>query len=204
MTRWNHVIAGAAAAGLSAQLAAAQTVPQAAPTNAASTPNTARPSSDYMIGPDDVLTISFWRDKEMSSDVTVRPDGKITLPLVNDVDAAGLSPDQLRGVLIAGAKKYVEDPNPTVIVKQINSKKVFITGSIEKPGSYPITSPTTVLQLLAMAGGLKEYARSKDIVIMRIENGRPTGYKFNFKEVADRRNMKSNIELKPGDTVVVP
>ena len=204
MTQWTRAIAGAAAACLSAQLVAAQTAPQAAPTNAASTPNTVRLSNDYKIGPDDVLTISFWRDKEMSSDVTVRPDGKITLPLVNDVDAAGLSPDQLRETLVAEAKKYVEDPNPTVIVKQINSKKVFITGSIEKPGSYPITAPTTVLQLLAMAGGLKEYAHSKDIVIMRTENGRPTGYKFNFKQVADRRNMKSNIELRPGDTVVVP
>ena len=161
-------------------------------------------ASDYRIGPDDVLTISFWRDKDLSSDVTVRPDGKITLPLVNDITAAGLSPDQLREALVNEAKKYVEDPNPTVIVKQINSKKVFITGSVEKPGSYPLTAPATVLQLLAMAGGLKEYAHSKDIVIMRVESGRPVGYKFNFKEVADRRNMKSNIELRAGDTVVVP
>jgi len=176
-----------------------------APCAAASAEDAYNPkANDYKIGPDDVLTISFWRDKDISADVTVRPDGKITLPLVNDVQAAGLSPDELREALIEEAKKYVDDPNPTVIVKTINSKKVFITGQIEKPGSYNITSPTTVLQLIAMAGGLKEYAHSKDIVIMRVESGRPVGYTFNFKEVAERRNMKSNIELKPGDTVVVP
>jgi polysaccharide export outer membrane protein len=181
-------------------VAAALLVPSAAFAEDAYNPKV----NDYKIGPDDVLTISFWRDKDISADVTVRPDGKITLPLVNDVQAAGLSPDELRETLIEEAKKYVDDPNPTVIVKTINSKKVFITGQIEKPGSYNITAPTTVLQLIAMAGGLKEYAHSKDIVIMRVESGRPVGYKFNFKEVADRRNMKSNIELRPGDTVVVP
>ena len=105
-------------------------------------------------------------------------------------------------MLVEGAKKWVEDPNPTVIVKQINSKKVFITGSIEKPGSYPITSPTTVLQLLAMAGGLKEYAHSKDIVIMRVENGRPTGYKFNFKEVAERRNSYPSASVARATAVL--
>ena len=201
------IAAGAILCATAARPAAAQAIStaQAAPTNAAVVPDTARPGAhDYLIGADDVLTISFWREKDLSADVTVRPDGKITLPLVNDIDAAGLSTDQLRARLAVEAKKYLDEPNPTVVVKQINSKKVFITGLIEKPGSYSLTSPMTVLQLIAMAGGLKEYANGKDIVIMRTIAGRPTGFSFNFKEVAARRNLKSNIELQPGDTVVVP
>lgn len=159
---------------------------------------------DYLIGAEDVLSIIFWRDKELSTDVAVRPDGKITLPLLNEVRAAGLTPAQLKDILVEESKKYIEDPNVTVIVKQINSRKVFITGEIGKPGPYPLMAPTTVMQLIVVAGGLRDYAHSEKISIMRTENGKPVSYRFNFKEFVKNKNLKQNIELKPGDTVIVP
>jgi len=160
--------------------------------------------SDYRIGPDDVLTITFWREQDLSGDVVVRPDGKISLPLLNDVQAAGLTPIELRNVLMEGARRYVEDPNATVVVKQINSRRVFVTGAINKPGPYTLTVPTTVLQLIALAGGLLEYADKKNIVIVRTEEGRQLTLRFNYKDVVNRKNLGQNIELEPGDTVIVP
>jgi polysaccharide biosynthesis/export protein len=159
---------------------------------------------EYLIGSEDVLSIIFWRDKEMSSEVSVRPDGMISLPLLNDVHAAGLTPQQLQERIVEESKKFVEDPSVTVVVKAINSRKVFITGEIGKPGPYPLTGPTTVLQLIAVAGGLRDYARGDKIAIMRVENGKPVSYRFNFKEVMKKKNLKQNIELKPGDTIIVP
>lgn len=160
--------------------------------------------SGYVIGADDVLSIVFWREKDMSSEVTVRPDGRVTLPLLNDIVAAGLTPEQLRDNVAAAAKKFVEDPNPTVIVKEINSRRVFITGQVEKSGPYPLNSTTTLLQLIAMAGGLREFAQGKNITLLRHENGRQVVYSFNYRDVLNRKNLDQNIELKPGDTVVVP
>jgi len=159
---------------------------------------------DYLIGPDDILAIVFWREKDMSGEVTVRPDGRIALPLINDVQAAGLTPDQLRVALNAAAAKYVEDPAVTVLVKQINSRRVFITGQVAKPGAYPLTTPITVVQLITIAGGVLEYADTKNISVMRTENGKTTSFRFNFKDVMQRKNLRQNIELKPGDTIVVP
>ena len=158
----------------------------------------------YVIGPEDVLNIVFWRDKDMSSEVTVRPDGRITLPLLNEIQVSGKTPDQLRDALMTAAAKYVEDPNVSVVVKTINSRKVFITGQVGKPGAYSLSAPTTVMQLIALAGGLHEYADAKNIIVIRTENGKPTAYPFNYKDVLKRKNLKQNIELKPGDTVVVP
>ena len=158
----------------------------------------------YVIGPEDVLTILFWRDKDMSGDVVVRPDGKISTPLLNDVQAAGLSPDELRVRINEEASRYIEDPNATVVVKQINSRKVFITGEVEKPGAYVLTGPMTVLQLIANAGGFKEYAKRGDVVIMRTESGRQIQLKFDYRAVVAGRKLQQNVELKPGDTVVVP
>jgi len=160
--------------------------------------------SDYVIGPDDILDVIFWRDKDMSALVSVRPDGRVTLPLLNDMQAAGLTPEQLRTSVMTAATKFVEDPNVTVVVKAINSRKVFVTGMVAKPGPYPLMGPTTVMQALSVAGGIQEFADSKNILIMRTENGRPVAYRFNYKEVLKRKNLKQNIELKPGDTVVVP
>jgi polysaccharide export outer membrane protein len=158
----------------------------------------------YVIGAEDVLSIVFWRDKDMSADVVVRPDGKISLPLLNDVDAAGLTPDQLRSQLVKAASKFVEDPNATVVVKEIHSRKVFITGNVAKAGTYPLMGDMNVLQLIALAGGLAEYADSKNIMIMRNEGGRQESFKFNYKDVTKQKHVEQNIVLKPGDTVIVP
>jgi polysaccharide biosynthesis/export protein len=159
---------------------------------------------NYVIGPDDVLSIVFWKDKDMSADAKVRPDGRIALPLINEVVAAGLTPDELQKRLTEESKKYMEDASITVVIKEINSLKVYITGEVAKPGVYPLTSNTTVMQLLSLAGGLKEYANSKSITIMRNQGGKQVSLKFNYREVASGKNLKQNIELKPGDTVVVP
>lgn len=159
---------------------------------------------DYVIGPEDVLAIQFWRNPEMSGDVVVRPDGVVTLPLLNDVPAAGLTPEQLRDTLTKAATKYLTEPNVTVGVKAINSRKVHITGMVGKPGPYPLSAPTTVLQLIAMAGGLQEFADSKKIIVVRTENGKQVAHKFNYRDVREGKNLQQNILLKPGDTVIVP
>ncbi len=158
----------------------------------------------YVIGANDVLSIVFWRDKEMSADVTVRPDGKISLPLLRDVDAAGLTPEELRRRLVDAASKYVAEPNAAVIVREIHSRNVFITGNVAKPSAYPLNGTVNVLQLIATAGGLLEYADAKNIRIIRTENGAQHYLRFNYKEVVQGRNTEQNIVLKPGDTIVVP
>jgi polysaccharide biosynthesis/export protein len=160
---------------------------------------------DYVIGPDDLLTIVFWRDKDMSSDVAVRPDGQITLPLLNDVTAAGLTPEQLREKLMIASAKYVTEPNVTVVVKAINSRKVSVMGMVGKTGPYPLTGPTTVMQMLAMAGGVHEFADTKKIKILRKDaKGVEVALSFNYKDVIQGKNLKQNIELKPGDIIIVP
>ena len=138
----------------------------------------------------------YWREKELSGEVTVRPDGKISLPLLNDVTAAGLTPSQLRDRLTESSRKFVEDPNVTVVVRQMNSRKVFITGEVVKPGFYPLTGPATVLQLIAIAGGLKEYANAENISILRMEEGKSLSFRFNYRDVAARRNLAQNIQLR--------
>jgi len=195
-----------AAVAVSAQAPSNQQANNARPAAGAEpvVPGAVVPPAGYVIGADDVLAVLFWREKDLSADVAVRPDGKITLPLLNDVEAAGLTPEQLRDRLSKAASQYVEDPNVTVVVKAINSRKVFITGNIAKPGPYPLSGPTTVLQLLAMAGGVHEFAKIDRILIMRTENGKPVAHKFNYKDVAEGKKLSQNIELQPGDTVVVP
>jgi polysaccharide biosynthesis/export protein len=160
--------------------------------------------ADYVIGPEDVLGVVFWRDQDLTGDVTVRPDGMVTLPLLGDVSAAGLTPDALREHVQKTASKYVQDPSVTVVVRQINSRKVFITGEVRTPGAYPLVAPRTVMQLIALAGGLNEYADAKGITVMRSENGRTQSFKFNYKDVAQGKKLEQNILLKPGDTVIVP
>ena len=160
--------------------------------------------AEYRIGSDDALSIFVWRNPDLSTGVPVRPDGRIALPLINEVQAAGLTPEQLHQKLTEESKKYMEDANITVVVREINSRRVFITGEVNKPGPYPLTSATSVLQLISLAGGLRDYANSKKIVIMRTENGRKISLPFNYKDVSAGKKLEQNIELKPGDTVVVP
>lgn len=178
-------------------------VPPAPTPSVAAVPRVA-PPDDYVIGTDDELSILFWRDKEMSSDVVVRPDGKITLPLINDIQAAGLTPEQLRERLNTEATRFLENPSASVFVKVINSRKVFITGEVQKPGPYSLTAPMTVLQLIAIAGGLREYARRSDIIVMRVEDGKQVSFPFDYEAISKRNKLDQNILLKPGDTVLVP
>jgi polysaccharide biosynthesis/export protein len=158
----------------------------------------------YTIGPDDVLTIVFWREKDMSAEVTVRPDGRVSLPLINDVVAAGRTPEQLRLAVTEAAAKFIADPTVTIVVKAIHSRKVFITGQVSKPSEYALGGPTTVLQLIAMAGGVLEYADSENITVLSTADGKPTSFRFNYKEVMNRKNLQQNVLLKPGDTIIVP
>jgi polysaccharide biosynthesis/export protein len=195
---------------LTASLATAgQQPPNAAiappPANGAAGAVTAPLPASYVIGSEDVLSVVFWHDKDMSADaVTVRPDGKISLPLLNDVHAAGYTPDQLRAILVQAASKFVEEPNATVLVKEIHSRKVFITGNVSKPGIYPLSGEMNVLQLIAQAGGLLEYADAEKIVVIRSDNGPAKYLTFNYKDVLKRKNIQQNVLLKPGDTIVVP
>jgi polysaccharide biosynthesis/export protein len=159
--------------------------------------------ADYVIGAEDQLGIVFWRDADMSADVTVRPDGVITLPLIGDLRVIGLAPDALRLQIQNEAAKYVNDANVTVIVKQVNSRKVFITGQVTRPGEYPLTASRNVMQIIALAGGLTEYADAKSIKIMRGQ-AQTTVFNFNYREVERGKNLSQNIQLKPGDTLIVP
>ena len=203
---WHRLVSVVALTAASAVCASAAGQNAAArPASAVAPAAAAAPSADeYVIGPDDVLSISFWREKDLSADVTVRPDGKVTVPLLNDVMASGRTPEQLRDAIQQMARAYLEDPTPTVVVKEIKSRRVFITGQVEKPGPYPLNDRLTVLQLIAVAGGLKEFADGKSITVMRTVNGRVVALPFNYRDVVRRKHLDQNVELRPGDTVVVP
>jgi polysaccharide biosynthesis/export protein len=190
-------------ASLAAQRPAQSSAPSA---SAATAPGSSAADlpRDYVIGSDDVLEVKFWKDANLSREVVVRPDGKIALELLSELQAAGLTPQELQSAILKEAEKKMVEPNVTVIVKQINSRRVFITGMVEKPGVYPITSSMTVLQLISIAGGLKEFAKKKDIVVMRQDKGAPLAYPFNYDDILKGRRLAQNILLKPGDTVVVP
>jgi polysaccharide biosynthesis/export protein len=176
--------------------------PQAPPPG--STPGAQQLPSDYVIGPDDVLSVFFWREKDLTGDVAVRPDGKVTLPLLNEIQAAGLRPDELRVAITEAAKKYFEDPTVTISVKTINSRKVFVSGQVGKTGVYPLMGPMTVSQMLTLAGGPLEYADTKNIGIVRRENGKPVRVRFNYEDWVKGKNLTQDIELKPGDQIIVP
>lgn len=158
----------------------------------------------FTIGPEDVLGILVWKDKEVSGDVTVRPDGMITLPLIRDIKAAGLTPSQLADRIQVAVREFIIDASVTVVVRQMNSRKVFITGEVKRPGPYPLASTMTVMQLIAVAGGLTEWAEAKSISVIRVEGGETRTFAFDYKNVASGRKPEQNITLKSGDTVVVP
>jgi polysaccharide export outer membrane protein len=164
----------------------------------------AKDDAEFVIGPEDILTILFWREKEMSGDVTVRPDGVITLPLINEVRAAGWTPTALAGELQKIGARYLTDPVVTVMVKQINSRQVYITGEVNSPGAYPLTGPRTVMQLLSLAGGVLEFAKTNEITVLRQEGQQTRAFRFNYENVSRGQSLEQNLELRPGDTVVVP
>lgn len=155
----------------------------------------------YKIGAEDVLRILVWREAELSSVVVVRPDGRITLPLLDEITAVGLTPTQLQAkVTEMLAKSLLQNPRVTVSVLEVRSKKYYITGQIGRPGPVPLVVPTTVLQAISSAGGFREFAKEKKIVIMRGDQR----LKFNYKEVIQGKNMEQNILLQDGDHIIVP
>jgi polysaccharide export outer membrane protein len=158
----------------------------------------------FTIGAEDVLGVIVWREQEVTGDVTVRPDGMITLPLIRDVKAAGLTPTQLADRIQDALREFITDASVTVVVRQMNSRKVFITGEVARPGAYALTSSMTVMQLIAVAGGLTEFAEAKSISVMRVEGGQTRTFPFDYKNVASGKKPGQNIALKIGDTVVVP
>ena len=162
------------------------------------------PADEYIIGEQDVLAITVWKERELSGTVVVRPDGKITLPLVDDISVVGLTTAQLRALLIERLKPFVAVPQVTVAVSQINSRKVYLIGEVAKTGMFAINSSTTVLQLLAEAGGMSNFAKRKDIYVLRNQQGKQVKYRFNYDEVVRGKSNQQNILLEPGDTVVVP
>jgi polysaccharide biosynthesis/export protein len=158
----------------------------------------------YIIGPEDVIDINVWKEPDMTRLVPVRPDGKISLPLINDVQAAGSTPQQLAAAVTEKLRKFLTEPQVTVIVTQINSQRVFVVGEVLRAGAFPLIPGMTVLQALASAGGFTTFADMKKIHVMRLVDGKHVELPFNYREVLKGDNPDQNIKLLPGDTVVVP
>jgi polysaccharide export outer membrane protein len=160
--------------------------------------------SEYRIGAQDLVRIDVWKEPDISRTIPVRPDGKISLPLLNDVQAAGLTAMQLAGSLREGFSKYLTNPQVTVTVTEINSRRVYLTGEVNHPGALPLLPNMTVLQALSSAGGFTQFAKLKSIYIMRTESGKQVKHPFNYKEVVKGNLAEQNIPLQPGDVIVIP
>lgn len=160
-------------------------------------------ATGYVIGPDDVLVVNVWKEPDLSRSVVVRPDGKITLPLLKDMDASGSTPEQLQSRIEKGLADYVSKPSVTVIVQEAKSHKFNILGAVQKPGTYILTGPMTVLDAIALAGGLREWAKAKSIYILRVApDGSRKRIPFDYKKVVKGENEDAVLEIR--DTIVVP
>lgn len=159
--------------------------------------------SDYVIGADDTLHISVWKEPDLSETLPVRPDGKISMPLLNDLPAAGLTPLQLKDSITEKLKKYISDPRVTVVVTAMNSRRVFVTGEVLHSGPMPLLPHMTMLQALSQAG-FTQFANLKGIYLLRTDNGKQEKVPFNYKDVVKGNHPEQNIVLRPGDTLVVP
>ena len=202
------------AAGVCAQGSATAT-PQASSESAAKNAGNAVAASqsgalvsiddpNYTIGAEDELSINVWKEAELTRIVPVRPDGKISLPLINDVQAAGLTPMQLRKDLQGRLKKFIAEPQVTVVVTKMNSRRVFVLGEVARAGAYPLIPNMTALQALSSAGGFTQFANVKKIRILRTENGVQNILFFNYKDVVQGKHPETNVVLRAGDTIVVP
>jgi|SRR5579859_1238659 len=188
-----------------AQTAANLSGPSA--TSAAAIPNHGPSSaiSDYVIGRDDVLSISVWKEPDISRQVPVRPDGKISLPLAGEVQASGLTPKEVQDEISQRLKAYITDPNVTVIVTDVRSQKFNVVGQVQHPGSFPIAGPMTVLDALALGGGFTEFAKTSKIYVLRSNGGNSAArMPFNYKQIVKGSKKAHNFDLKAGDTIVVP
>lgn len=162
---------------------------------------------DYRIGPEDVLDITVWKSEELTRSVPVRPDGKITVPLLNDIQASNMTPMQLRDTLAKGYAEYLQPPQEhpvSVSVKEIHSVKVSVVGHVKTPGRYELKDRTTVLEALAMAGGLDEYAKKDRLVVFRRAGSSWSKLPFNYAKVVTEWDEQQNFALQPGDIIVVP
>ena len=157
--------------------------------------------SGYTIGPGDVLRIVVWKEPDLTFDATVRIDGMITAPLVGDLQAAGRPPSQVAESLTKGLERFIQTPRVTVVVSQANSARFYVVGQVIRPGEFPLSSHTTFLQGLALAGGFKEFAKTESVVIIRQDQ---TVLAVNYKRIADGKDVSQNVALAPGDTIVVP
>jgi len=181
---------------------AAQTASTAAPdANAGATAGVGGPS--YVIGPEDVLHIAVWKENDLTATLPVRPDGMISLPLLNDVQASGMTPMQLAASLTDKLKKYIADPRVTVVVTQINSKRIYLVGEVTKTGSMAMLPNMTVLQALSSAG-LTTFANTKKIYVLRMVNGRQEKLPVDYRKLVKGEEIDKNYVLQPGDTIVVP
>jgi len=154
----------------------------------------------YIIGAEDVISIRVWHEPENSGQFVVRPDGKVSVPLIGEIQAAGLTPEKLSANIAEGLQKIMVHPEVTVGVERVNSKKYYIQGEVNRPGSYPLVIDTTVLEALVNAGGFREFANTKKITILRGSQR----LKFNYKEVTKGKKMEQNILVKPSDQIIVP
>ena len=176
--------------------------PAAAPAARAASAVIPAEDRDYKLGPEDVLDISVWKNQELSRTVPVRPDGKVSLPLVNDIQAAGLTPSRLRDELTRRLSEYVPSPEVAVIVREVHSAKVSVVGAVRSPGRYEVKSPATVLELIALAQGFTDFASRDRIVVLR-QNGTPARITFNYRKITDGADQ-DNFFVQGGDIIVVP
>jgi polysaccharide export outer membrane protein len=156
------------------------------------------------VGESDVLHVTVWKEPDVSQTVIVRTDGNISLPLINEVRVAGMTPSQIQNVIAERLKGFLTNPQVTVTVTDIRSKRAFITGEVIRPGGYSLNAETSVLQLIAQAGGFTPFAKRDSIVVLRVADGKAVKLKFKYKDVVQGKNTEQNIALHPGDTVVVP
>jgi len=177
-----------------------------ATSTAAATPSASKPHDDsFVIGNDDVLAINVWKEPDISRSIPVRSDGKISLPLVGEVQAAGQTPLKLETEIAGKLKNYISEPEVTVMVQQINSQKFNVLGQVAHPGSYVITNSPTILDAIALAGGFRDFAKQKSIYVLRVNaDGTQSRIPFNYKEVVKGVNPAQNVKLQPRDTVIVP
>jgi polysaccharide export outer membrane protein len=160
--------------------------------------------NSFVIGNDDVLAINVWKEPDISRSIPVRSDGKISLPLVGELQAAGLTPLRLESDIAGRLKNYISEPEVTVIVQQVNSQKFNILGQVARPGSYVIANSPTVLDAIALAGGFRDFAKKKSVYVLRQGSSGESRVPFNYKDVIQGKNMSQNVKLRPGDTIIVP
>jgi len=182
--------------------------PDPAATDVAKPTDTAKSAevvpTGYIVGDSDIIRVNVWKEPEVSQTVVVRTDGNISLPLINEVKVSGMTPLQIQDMVAEKLKGFLNNPQVTVTVIEIRSKRAFITGEVARPGTYSLNAQTTVLQLIAQAGGFTPFAKKDGIVVLRTEDGRQSRLKFKYNEVVQGKKTEQNIALHPGDTVVVP